>query len=248
MQQHLHQRGLFLPTLVTFLCIAAQPTLADQCPATPDGTVITLPSLDPPPRPGEPEMSVPGVATFVQQNRVGKVADLLKALPAQYQKNYAFIERTRGQGKSSLQFPRIVLFGSDARLLMNISTDPSDPSYERLDMASMNKTNGNWEFAQLNFATSPPTLRSNPAECTQCHGNPARPIWGSYLNWPGAFDDNPAPGDQAEGLTAAHAQRLNSMNSKQGKAIHSDSTRSNGAAVTRQDSHSFCLTTCMDTP
>lgn len=210
------QRVLSGTVSIIVLALTSPVVRADQCPTTPDGTVLTLLSLDPPPKPGEPEMSVTELANFVQQNRLSNVATLLKALPAHYQRNYAFMERTRGPGKSSLTFPRIVLFGSDARFLMNISTDPSDPGYERLDMASMNKTTGNWEFAQMNFTTSPPTLRQNPAECTQCHGNPARPIWGSYLNWPGAFADNPAPGDQAEGLTAAQAQRLNQLKSGQG--------------------------------
>lgn len=203
--------------LVSLLFSAASlPTFAAQCPSTPDGTVITLSSLDPPPRPGEPAMSVTGLFDFAQSKGITKVADLLRALPAHYQKNYSLVERTRGAGKSSLQSPRIVLFGSDARFLMNISTDPTDPGYERVDMAFMDKNTGNWEFSQLNFATQPPSLRRNAAECTQCHGTPARPIWGTYLNWPGVFDDDPAPGDQAETLTPAHAQRFNQLKAGQG--------------------------------
>ena len=28
------------------------------------------------------------------------------------------------------------------------------------------------------------------ARCTGCHGSPARPIWGSYPNWPGAYGEH----------------------------------------------------------
>ena len=182
-----------------------------DCPQTPEDLIISVTDFDPAPAPGEPEMSVTGLFDFVETNGISSIRDLLSALPDHYNKNYALVETTRTPGLASLEFPRIILFGSESRFMMNVATDPDDPDYERLDVSYMNKDTGNWEFARFDFTTSPASLNANPASCTQCHGNPARPLWGTYLNWPGVIGDDPAPGNQAETLTAAHAQRFNEL-------------------------------------
>ena len=188
---------------------------AYDCPQTPDDLIISVSEFDPPPVPGEPEMSIEGLFDFIKGNGIGSIKELLSALPDHYNKNYALVEETRTPGHASLESPRIVLFGSEARLMMNVPTDPSDPDYERLDASYMNKESGDWEFAQFDFTTSPAKLNVNPASCVQCHGSPPRPIWGSYLNWPGIMGDDPRPGNQAETLTPAHAQRFTEL--KEGK-------------------------------
>ncbi len=202
--------------MYALLCATAGATHADTCPTTPSATAIPIANFDPPAAPGEPIMSVAGLNQFISARGINSVAALLSALPDHYQKRYAFVEKTRGLGKSSLTYPRIVLFGADGRLLMNISTDPSDARYERVDVAFMDKRTGQWEFSEFDFKAAGQKLTRRPAVCTQCHGAPARPIWGTYLNWPGAFGDDPAPGDQAETLTAAHAQRLSQLKAGQG--------------------------------
>lgn len=206
----------FSLSLLAIAVFGAPAVASAQCPRTPDATAIPISNFDPPPLPGEPAMTVTGLDRFIAARGINSVAKLLSALPDHYQKRYAFIEKTGGLGKSSLTYPRIVLFGADGRLLMNISTDPSDPRYERVDVAAMDKRTGRWEFSEFDFKAAGSKLNRNPAVCTQCHGSPARPIWGTYLNWPGAIGDNPAPGDQAEMLTAAHAQRLNELKAGQG--------------------------------
>lgn len=189
---------------------------ADVCPATPDGTVLTHPNLDPPPGAGEPVPTPAGLLAFVQQKRINRIADLLAAMPAYYRKYYGFIRTTRGTGHASLDKPRIVFYGPDASLLMNVSTDPTDPEHDRLDVASLNRATGDWEFSQLDFTGATPSLHQRPRECTVCHGTPSRPIWGSYLDWPGTIGDDPRPGLQAETLIAEEADRLNALRSGAG--------------------------------
>lgn len=157
-----------------------------------------------------------GLNQFITTKGINRVADFLKALPDHYQKHYAFVEKTRGLGKASLTYPRIVLFGADARLMISVSTDPSDERYERVDVAHMDKRTGQWEFSEFDFKATGQKLNRNPASCVQCHGSPGRPIWGTYLDWPGVFGDDPAPGQQAEKLTAAHAQRLTELKAQKG--------------------------------
>ncbi|MCH9691505.1 MAG: hypothetical protein K0U59_05515 [Gammaproteobacteria bacterium] len=158
-----------------------------------------------------PELSIDGIYRYINQNGITRLRELLSNLPEHFNKNFVFVEETGGVGRSSLEYPRIVQFGADARLLINVSSDPADPTYNLLDMAHMNSASGEWEFAQLNFNTNPVSLRRNPTSCQECHGVPARPLWGSYLDWPGVIGDNPLPGPQAESLTVAEANRLNAL-------------------------------------
>ena len=219
-----------------------------DCPETPGDLIISVTDFDPPPAPGEPEMSVTGLFDFVQANGIGTVSELLSVLPDHYNKNYTLVETTRTTGHSSLEFPRIILFGSEARFMMNVATDPTDPDYERLDVSYMNKDSGNWEFAQFDFTNSQASLNANPASCTQCHGSPARPIWGTYLNWPGVIGDDPAPGNQAETLIAAHAQRFNELKAGLGnpERFHTlkwdDDYRANTAQFLPDHVYGFALT------
>ncbi|MEK8034083.1 hypothetical protein AACH06_24935 [Ideonella sp. DXS29W] len=189
---------------------------AGTCPRSVGKLTVPLDDYDPPPKPGEPAMTIKGLDKFIKENDIRDVAAFLSKLPANYQKRYALMEKTRGAGKASLENPRIVFFGADARLLMNVGSDPSDPLYEQVDVAYMNKKSGGWEFAKFDFQRSGSKLVKNPVECVQCHGTPMRPFWGKYLNWPGAFSDNPSPGDQAESMTEAQARRLNELKGGKG--------------------------------
>jgi hypothetical protein len=187
------------------------PAGAGTCPTSSTDTVVSLPSVDRAPAPGKLLMTVTGVDTDIRQNSINSIQGLLAALPDHMKKNFSLVEVTRTPGRSSLELPRIVYFGSDARFMMNASTDPADPDYNRLDVSYMNKFTGAWEFAQLDFTTNPMTLRRDPVDCRQCHGTPARPFWGSYLIWPGVFGDDPLPGAQPEKLTPRHAQRFREL-------------------------------------
>ena len=203
---------LLLSTVFIALC-ATQTIFAFECPSTPGGTVIPHASLNPPPLPGEPLMTIVGLKSFITAKNIKSVSELLRALPDRYQKNYSLVEQTRTPGKSSLTYPRIILFGSDARLMFNVATDQSDPDYEKLDVAYLDPKTGEWEFSQFDFTNRTAAIKNKPAECLTCHGKPARPLWGTYLNWPGVIGDDPRPGDQAETLTPQHAQRFTELKS-----------------------------------
>jgi len=107
-----------------------------------------------------------------------------------------------------------VLFGSDGRFLMNISTKPNDPKYDLLDCAELNSITGLWEFSQLDFTSNEVKLHKNPKSCLRCHGKTPRPIWGSNMDWPGVFGDNEAAGLNGEALSPRHAITMNKIRKK----------------------------------
>lgn len=178
------------------------------CPKTVNDVIVKIDDLFPPPKEGEPEMTIQGIKKFIDEQHITTITDLLNRLPKHFRNNFSLVEVTKGEGQSSLRYPRIVLFGSDGRFLMNISTKPDDPKYDLLDCAYLDDETGIWEFSQLDFQGAKPKLHVNPESCIRCHGDQPRPVWGTNLDWPGVFGDNEAIGLNGEALSIRHKNRM----------------------------------------
>ncbi|MDO3385890.1 hypothetical protein QWI17_08575 [Gilvimarinus sp. SDUM040013] len=163
------------------------------------------------------DMTIAGVNRYIQENNVRSIDELLTRLPVHYRTNFSLVEHTRATGQSSLERPRIILFGSDGMLLMNIGTKPDDPTYHKLDIAQLHKETGAWEFSVFDFTQQEPVLTRNAESCRECHGGKnSRPVWGTNLDWPGVFGDNIAEGPQGEALDDRHARAMNSIMAGEG--------------------------------
>ena len=174
------------------------------CATAANDVIVPLDSLDSPPKAGEPLMTVEGIEQFINENQIDSVTEVLNALPIHYRTNFSLIEKSKGSSLSSLEYPRMVLFGSDGRVLLNFGTDKKDPSYKTLNVAELHEDTGRWEFSVFDFKNDKVKLQRNPNSCKSCHGNILRPIWGTNLDWAGAFGDNVAAGPQGEALDTKH--------------------------------------------
>jgi hypothetical protein len=153
---------------------------------------------------GVPEAEIDALHAFARDAGISSVEGLLRALPTWLLANHILVETTRSGNPSSVAHPRVLLFGSDARLLMAFGSDPDDPHREVIDVAQL-EDSGLWKFRSIDFRTSPPTLSPDDGACTGCHADPPRPFWGSYPSWPGMF------GAQQDLVSAAQANRLNEL-------------------------------------
>ncbi|GLS24441.1 hypothetical protein GCM10007877_01520 [Marinibactrum halimedae] len=182
----------------------------EMCPKTPFDTITPVANLNPPAPTGTPEMTISGVDDFIQQNNITTIDALLKTFPDHYRTNFSLVEHTRATGQSDLEHPRIVLFGSDGRFLLNIGTKPDDPLYNALDVAELNTTTGHWEFSVFDFSQEKPILTRNDPSCNECHGSQnSRPVWGSFQEWTGVFGDSFVDGPRPEALDDTHADKMN---------------------------------------
>lgn len=141
---------------------------------------------------GEPHalLTVQGIYNHVIDNDVTNVHDLLGDMPASMRESYVLMEDTRSRHLSDLEHPRLIMYGLDARFMLSAGGVEEDPLYEVIEMAELDSTTGQWIFRQLDFQQDPPALSSNDAACIGCHGDPVRPIWGNYPDWPGAYGAN----------------------------------------------------------
>ena len=135
---------------------------------------------------------------LVDDNNITNVADFLSALPPYMGESFTLMEETRSRHRASLEYPRLIMYGPDARLLLGVSSHPLDPLREVVEVAELDETTGLWRFSQFDFRNAF-VHDTNTETCTGCHGSPLRPIWGEYPNWPGAFagQDERLSGGQA---------------------------------------------------
>jgi hypothetical protein len=141
-------------------------TQLGMCPSSAMDTIVPVDSLNPTHNANQLVMTIDGVNEFIRKN------------------NITTIEKTRATGQSNLTYPRIILFGSDGRFLLNIGSKADDPKYHLLDVAEMHEDTGKWEFSVFDFTGDRPKLTRNDPTCSECHGaKNARPFWGTVLGW-----------------------------------------------------------------
>ncbi|WP_198040048.1 hypothetical protein [Microbulbifer agarilyticus] len=194
------------------------------CPAEPHDTIVpvVIPS-DVHDAASAPEMTIAGLWGLIQQQGLTSIDQLLPYLPDHFRTNFSLVEHTRATGQSNLEFPRVVLFGSDGHLLLNIGTKPDDPKYNLLDVAQLHEGSGRWEFSVFDFSSERPRLMRNDASCIECHGaDNSRPVWGTNLDWPGVFGDNIAAGPQGEALDSRHLEQIHAIMAGDGKSSRFD--------------------------
>lgn len=181
---------------------------ASTCPSGPEQMAVSIPNPDPPPAAGNFALNIDGLLPYFASNNITTVKGFIDHFPRILNTHYTIVETTGALHQTSLTHPGLMVWG-DGRFMINIGTNPADPRYEVVDIAYL-KNNGDWQFDAIDFRTGTPTRRGD-SECTQCHGTPARPIWGNYLDWPGMFADN---GQGQEILTNAQASRLTQLKSQ----------------------------------
>ena len=184
----------------------------DLCPKSPFDTIVPVSSLNDIQSDKKLNMTIDGMQAFVQSNQIKSIEQLLNHFPNHFRTNFSLVEHTKATGQSNLEFPRIVLFGSDGRFLLNVGTKPDDPMYNKLDVAELNIQSGHWEFSVFDFDHSPPKLIRNDPSCVECHGSEnSRPVWGDFQEWTGVFGDSVIDGPRPEALDDTHAVKMNEI-------------------------------------
>ena len=189
----------------------------ELCPKSPYDTIAAIGALNPQVSEGQMPMTIEGMQAYIQKNNITTIEALLDALPNHYRTNFSLVEHTRATGQSNLEYPRIVLFGSDGRFMLNVGTKPDDPMYNVLDVAELHLDTGRWEFSVFDFRENKPLLTRNDPTCNACHGDKnSRPVWGDFQEWTGVFGDSVVDGPRPEALDHTHAIKMNEIMRGQG--------------------------------
>lgn len=94
---------------------------------------------------------------------------------------------SRSLQSASLRYPRIITSVTNTYFTFN--GDPSDPSYNDLEMLSFNPSTKKFELQSITFDPLKGVQFSqvNPPKCLACHGDTPKPIWDTNNFWPGVY-------------------------------------------------------------
>jgi hypothetical protein len=90
----------------------------------------------------------------------------------------------------SPEYPRVIMFTDDARMVLTFIGDERQPGFDLLETMSFDYESAKFELhAYLLPAAERKSWRpsASDAKCSRCHGADARPIFDSYPLWPGYY-------------------------------------------------------------
>jgi hypothetical protein len=123
---------------------------------------------------------------------VDSISELVPLLPRELRENFTFVYESRSPFRSGIspEYPRVILFTNDARLVLTFIGDERQPGYDLLETMSFDYESAKFELhAYMLPAAERRAWRPSPqeAQCSRCHGADARPIFDSYPLWPGYY-------------------------------------------------------------
>src|SRR5258708_7241028 len=123
---------------------------------------------------------------------VDSIGELVPLLPRELRENFTFVYESRSPFRSGIspEFPGVIMFTSDARLVLTFIGDERQPGFDLLETMAFDYESAKFELhAYLLPAAERKSWRPSPEEarCARCHGADARPIFDSYPLWPGYY-------------------------------------------------------------
>ncbi len=140
---------------------------------------------------GGPPQTIDCLYRQVIDNDITTVEDVIPLLSEDLRTGLFLMEESRSRHQASRDYPRVILYGSDARFIFSMSTTPTDPLLETIEMIEL-QDDGELKFRQLDMSASPPKLGADDVACQACHGPRPRLIWGQYRTWPGSYEVGPS--------------------------------------------------------
>ncbi|MGZ3691010.1 MAG: hypothetical protein ACXVAX_05890, partial [Pseudobdellovibrio sp.] len=131
------------------------------------------------------------------QKSVSTPGEFIAQLPEELRKNFTFVHTSRSphREEANYDYPRIILFSDDARIVLAFETNPTSPGYHMVELLRFNDREQNFELRASILGPAPNTFQGlvgknwepNPQACLKCHGSDVRPIFDSYPLWPGFY-------------------------------------------------------------
>jgi cytochrome c553 len=123
---------------------------------------------------------------------VDSIGELVPLLPRELRENFTFVYDSRSPFRSGIspEFPRVIMFTNDARLVLTFIGDERQPGFDLLETVWFDYESATFELhAYLLPAAERRSWRpsAEEAKCARCHGADARPIFDSYPLWPGYY-------------------------------------------------------------
>ena len=129
------------------------------------------------------------ILNFVQEQNIDTVEKLIESLPQAYKKYVTLVFESEALHRDfvSGDYPRVVSWGADGRFILSWSTHPNTPSYQSVEFLQHDMDR--WILGVIDFSEDRPSVK-NPVECSTCHGDINKPLWGSFPDFSGTEHEN----------------------------------------------------------
>lgn len=125
-------------------------------------------------------MDYPTFARLVRERGVRSVGEALALLPEEMRLNYTLVHHSRSIQQGSVESPRVLLFGTDAKLVVTFNGSPDETGYDKLEILAFDEASEKFELRAIGFDGGVSFSEANPAVCTACHKASPQPIWKDY--------------------------------------------------------------------
>ena len=148
------------------------------------------------PSPAAAGMDYPTLARLIRERGVGSVADAIALLPEEMRLNYTLMHHSRSIQQGSPEHPRVLLFGTDARLIVTFNGSPDETNFDKLEILHFDDATETFELRSIEFGSTVEFSQPNPEVCAACHKRSPQPIWKDYGSpnapdshgqWPGSY-------------------------------------------------------------
>ena len=133
--------------------------------------------------------------SLLSRQDIESVEELIAALPAAQRSRYALVFESRSLQGASLENPRVILYGADARFIVTYNGSPAQRGFRVVETMEFDDDSKEFRLRELLFPERAAGVDKvvvselNPARCARCHGAPARPVWDTFPLWPGAYGE-----------------------------------------------------------
>jgi hypothetical protein len=113
--------------------------------------------------------------------------ELLKQLPTDFLSRHTFVYKTHSPQGASPEYPRAIVFGSDASLLITFNGHASQSNFMNWDVLSWSKKDETYASFSIQFSAEnkKPLITADPPLCKSCHsafGDKIVPLRAIYQN------------------------------------------------------------------
>jgi len=133
--------------------------------------------------------------SLLSRQDINSVEELIAALPAAQRSRYALVFESRSLQGASLENPRVILYGADARFIVTFNGSPAQRGFRVVETMEFDDDSKEFRLRELVFPERAAGVDKvvvsevNPQHCARCHGAPARPVWDTFPLWPGAYGE-----------------------------------------------------------
>ena len=133
--------------------------------------------------------------SLLSRQDIDSVEELIAALPAAQRSRYALVFESRSLQGASLENPRVILYGTDARFIVTFNGSPAQRGFRVVETMEFDDDSKEFRLRELVFPERAAGVDKvvvsevNPQHCARCHGAPARPVWDTFPLWPGAYGE-----------------------------------------------------------